>query len=153
MRASQLPSHRAQIGRAGAAPGPHSFSHAGPRSARREAARERQSGSSSKTLLLRRAFGRLREGEEAELRAADPRDLRAGRWFRWVWLGGLLVVAAWLGFFVLPVLAGLLQWAAAELASGVRFWHAVAGAGLLVLPWLVTTGLWLKARRATGRPA
>ncbi|MEO3891915.1 hypothetical protein [Nonomuraea sp. B5E05] len=107
-----------------------------------------------KTLLLRQAFGRLREEEASELRTADPRDLRAGRWFRWVCVGGWLVVAAWLGFFVLPVLAGLLQWAAVELSGSapVRFWQAIAWAALLALPWLVTTGLWLKARRATGRP-
>ncbi|MEU7853510.1 hypothetical protein [Nonomuraea sp. NPDC049141] len=102
-----------------------------------------------KTLLLRRAFGRLREGEAAELVAADPRDLRAGRWFRWLWLAGLFVVAAWLAFFALPVLVSLLRWTAAEVAAGPaawRFWYALACTALMLGPWLAVAGLAAKSR-------
>ncbi|MEU8103975.1 hypothetical protein AB0C18_09635 [Nonomuraea muscovyensis] len=113
------------------------------------------------SLLRRRAFGRfgaavgrfgtgLRElsaAEAAELAAADPRDLRAGRWFRWLWLAGVLVVATWIGLFTLPVLAGLWQWAAAGLAAGPgswRFWYALGCLAIVLAPW--ATAAWLAVR-------
>lgn len=102
-----------------------------------------------KSLMLRQAFGRLTASQAEELAAADPRDVRAGRWFRWLWLGGLAVVAAWLGFFVLPVVTGLLTWTAEEMAAGPgawRFWYALACAALLLGPWLAAAGLAVKER-------
>lgn len=63
-----------------------------------------------KTLLLRQAFGRLNEAGRAELTRANPRDISVGRWFRWVWLGGFGLGAAWFAVFYLPVMWILLQW-------------------------------------------
>ena len=47
-----------------------------------------------KSLLLRQAFGRLSPAQAAEVAEADPRDLRVGRWFRWVYLAGLVAALA-----------------------------------------------------------
>ncbi|MFB4294260.1 hypothetical protein ACBI99_41940 [Nonomuraea sp. ATR24] len=104
-----------------------------------------------KSLMLRRAFGRLSAEQEAELAAADPNDVRAGRWFRWVWLGGLLVVAVWLAYFVLPVVTGLLAWTAGEVAAGPGawgFWWAIGCAAVALGPWLVAAALAVKERTA-----
>lgn len=102
-----------------------------------------------KSLMLRRAFGRLTPEQEAELAGADPADVRAGSWFRWVWLVGLLVVAVWLGFFLLPVVSGLLAWTAAEVAAGPGtwgFWWALGCAAVTLGPWLLAAALAVKER-------
>ncbi|WP_188197407.1 hypothetical protein [Nonomuraea sp. SYSU D8015] len=88
-----------------------------------------------KTLMLRRAFGRLTPEQAAELEAAAPADVRAARWFRWVWLAGSLGVLAWFAFFLLPVVVVVLQWAAAGVALGPltgQFWWALLCATLLL---------------------
>lgn len=79
-----------------------------------------------KTLLLRRAFGRLDESGRAELNRANPRDVAVGRWFRWVWLGGFGVALAWFGAFYLPFLMVIVRWAGDGLALGPArpaFWY------------------------------
>jgi len=110
-----------------------------------------------KSLLLRQALGRLTPEQAAELAAADPRDLRAGRWFRWLYLAGFLAALAYFGYFLLPVLVSLLAWSAGGLAAGparARFWLTAAGSALLYLPLLGVVGLWLVGRRrpAASRP-
>ncbi|MFW6693361.1 hypothetical protein [Streptomyces sp. MAR4 CNX-425] len=90
-----------------------------------------------KSLLLRRAFGRLTPRQTAELAAADPVDVRAGRWFRWVWLAGFAGVAAWFVLLVLPALAEVARWTADGLAEGPldgAFWYRAACAVLLSAP-------------------
>jgi putative peptide zinc metalloprotease protein len=78
-----------------------------------------------KSLLLRGAFGRLTPDQRRILAAADPRDLRTGRWFRWLYLAGLLALAGYFSAFVLPVLWGVARWTAAGLTAGpgqATFW-------------------------------
>jgi hypothetical protein len=90
-----------------------------------------------KTLLLRRAFGRLTPAQTTELAAADPVDLRVGRWFRWVWLAGFLAVTAWFLVFLLPVIGAVLVWAGEGLALGPsawQFWYRAGCAALLLAP-------------------
>jgi hypothetical protein len=60
-----------------------------------------------KSLLLRAAFGRLSVQQAAELAAADARDLRVGRWFRWVYLAGILAAVGYIGYFFLPAMMSL----------------------------------------------
>ena len=55
-----------------------------------------------KSLLLRRALGRLTDEQAAELARASDRDVRVGRWFRWVWVIGVVMAAGWFVVFVLP---------------------------------------------------
>jgi hypothetical protein len=89
-----------------------------------------------KSLLLRQAFGRLNATEEAELARAAARDVEVGRWFRWVWLTGLVATAGWFVAFSLPVLLGVLDWVADGLSLGPfthQFWLTAAGS--LVLLW------------------
>ncbi|MEZ7126153.1 hypothetical protein ACBR40_12525 [Nonomuraea sp. AD125B] len=102
-----------------------------------------------KTLLLRRAFGRLTPGQAAELVAAGPTDIRAGRWFRWVWLAGFAGVLAWFVFFVLPVVAATLEWTADRLVLGPfepRFWYALLCAALLLGPYALALFLAVRER-------
>ena len=88
-----------------------------------------------KTLLLRRALGLLRQPEQAELAAANDRDIRVGSWFRWVWLAGLGLAVAWYWMFYLPVLVGVIRWTTANLATGpasAAFWYALGCLALLL---------------------
>ncbi|MEW9556201.1 hypothetical protein [Nonomuraea sp. NPDC050783] len=106
-----------------------------------------------KTLLLRRAFGRLTPEQAAELDRAAPADVRAGRWFRWVWLAGFAGVLAWFAVFVLPVVGTVLAWAAGGLALGpfsFRFWYALLCAALLLGPQALAVALAVRERLATG---
>ncbi|MDT0323564.1 hypothetical protein [Streptomyces millisiae] len=108
-----------------------------------------------KSLLLRRAFGRLTPEQAAELEEASEADLRVGRWFRWLWLVGLLGVTAWFSLLV-PMFVEYLVWAADGLAEGPlsgRFWYSLLCAGLLLGAEAFAIGLaaWELARRLTGR--
>jgi hypothetical protein len=99
-----------------------------------------------KTLLLRKAFGKLSPEQAAELTVADPRDLRVGRWFRWVYLAGLLGALAYFAYFYMPVLLSLLAWSLDGLAVGplrARFWLTAAASTLLYLPLLTVLCFWL----------
>ncbi|MEU1542503.1 hypothetical protein ABZ461_31230 [Actinacidiphila glaucinigra] len=97
-----------------------------------------------KSLMLRRAFGRLSAGEVAELAAAAPADVRAGRWFRWVWLSGFVGVSAWFALLVVPVAWRVVTWAAHGLATGPltgEFWYSLLCAGLVLGPESLAAGL------------
>ncbi|MFF4764258.1 hypothetical protein [Streptomyces sp. NPDC001292] len=97
-----------------------------------------------KSLMLRRAFGRLSAGETAELAAAAPADVKAGRWFRWVWLAGFVGVTAWFALLVLPVAWQVVTWAADGLAAGPLtgdFWYSLLCAGLVLGPECLAAGL------------
>lgn len=107
-----------------------------------------------KSLLLRQAVGHLTPDEAAELSAADPRDIAVGRWFRWVWVGGFVLIVGWALAFYLPVHLRTLAWTADGLAQGPTdgdFWFvAVCSTILLWAPLLV---LAMAARDAAGRLA
>ncbi|MEW9554030.1 hypothetical protein [Nonomuraea sp. NPDC050783] len=110
-----------------------------------------------KTLMLRRAFGRLTAEEAGELAEASEADLRVGRWFRWVWLAGFAGVVAWFCLLLLPVFAEVLRWTAEGLAEGplaVAFWYRLLCAGLLLGPEILALTLAAKeyaARLAAAR--
>ncbi len=110
-----------------------------------------------KTLLLRRAFGRLTAEQRAELADAAPADVRAGLWFRWVWLAGSAGVLAWFAVFALPPIVTVVDWAADMLGEGPlsgRFWYGALCAGLLLLPQVLVVVVAVKQvlrRRAERR--
>ncbi|MGP3969074.1 hypothetical protein [Streptomyces sp. 6N223] len=117
-----------------------------------------------KSLMLRRAFGRLTPEQAEELAEASEADLRAGRWFRWLWVGGFLGVAAWFGLLLVPIFAEVLGWAADGVAEGpldASFWYRLVCAGLLIGPESLALALAAReyaqryaarrARRAAGR--
>lgn len=108
-----------------------------------------------KSLLLRQAFGRLTPGQAAELAAADPRDIRVGRWFRFLYLSGFVAALAYFAYFYVPVMATLVAWTARGLAAGparAGFWLTAAGSVVLYLPPLTSSALWLRGlRRRRGR--
>ncbi|WP_433184021.1 hypothetical protein [Actinoallomurus sp. CA-150999] len=87
-----------------------------------------------KSLLLRRAFRRLSPVEEGRLAEADPRDVRIGGWFRWVYLAGVLVAVGYFVLFFLPGVSAVLRWAGRELTMGPwhgGFWRALAAVVLI----------------------
>jgi hypothetical protein len=97
-----------------------------------------------KSLLLRRAFGRLTPAQAQELAGADPVDIRVGRWFRWLWLTGFFTVTGWFVVFLLPVLLTVLGWAAEGLLLGpadVQFWYRAAVTAVFFAPWALVTFL------------
>ena len=105
-----------------------------------------------KSLLLRRALGRLTPDQADELTAASPRDIALGRWFRWVWLGGSVLVAAWALVFYLPVQVRILEWTRDGLAEGPThgdFWFTAACSAILL--WGPLLVLVMAARDAAGR--
>ncbi|MGH3741235.1 MAG: hypothetical protein ACRDT1_07875 [Micromonosporaceae bacterium] len=110
-----------------------------------------------KTLLLRHAIGRLSQVEREELAQSNPRDVRVGRWFRWLWLIGCVAGAGYFALFVVPVLAILFRWTADGLATGLaepRFWLTLAGSALLYVPFALPLALWLRELiRRQSRPA
>lgn len=101
-----------------------------------------------KTLLLRQAFGRLDASGTAELAAADPRDVRIGTWFRWLWLAGVAVGLAYFAVFYLPLLHTTATWTVAGLTTGTgtRFWWTLLGSTLLYLPFVSVTVLAVRER-------
>ncbi|TMR07911.1 hypothetical protein ETD86_50030 [Nonomuraea turkmeniaca] len=89
-----------------------------------------------KTLLLRRALGRLTPAQAAELATANPRDVQVGRWFRWVWLAGLGVGGFWLWWFYLPFMTRTVTGGIEQAAGGpltAAFWFAILC--LVILLW------------------
>jgi hypothetical protein len=109
-----------------------------------------------KTLMLRKAFRRLAPEQAEELSRASNADLRAARWFRWLWLGGFAGVLAWFAVFVLPVLAVVLEWTTARMAAGPldwSFWYGLLCAALLLGPYLLAAALAIKATLAIKQEA
>jgi len=105
-----------------------------------------------KSLLLSQALGRLTPDQADELTAASPRDISLGRWFRWVWLGGFGLIAAWALVFWLPVQLRILEWTWDGLAQGPTtgdFWSTAACSSILL--WGPLLVLVLAARDAAGR--
>jgi putative peptide zinc metalloprotease protein len=103
-----------------------------------------------KSLLLRRAFGRLDADGAAQLAAAHPRDLVVGRWFRWLYLAGLGIAAGYLAAVFVPVQLTLIGWAADELRAGPlqpRFWTTLVLCVVIYLPLALVAWLWLTGRR------
>ncbi|HET8660597.1 MAG TPA: hypothetical protein VFM55_16530 [Micromonosporaceae bacterium] len=104
-----------------------------------------------KSLLVRRAFGRLDQRQRDELAQADPRDIRVGTWFRWVWLAGYPIAGVYFALFYLPLLAYVGRWAGDGLTAGatsVRFWWGLLVAALVYAPVAVTLWIALSALRA-----
>ncbi|KAB2342175.1 hypothetical protein [Actinomadura rudentiformis] len=100
-----------------------------------------------KTLLLRRAFGRLSATEIEELDAADPRDVQVGLWFRWLWLAGIAAVAAWALAFVLPTVPPVVEWTADGVSAPPldgTFWYTLMCAAFFFGPWLVVLALTIR---------
>ncbi|GAA1037693.1 hypothetical protein GCM10009557_51770 [Virgisporangium ochraceum] len=90
-----------------------------------------------KTLLLRRALRRLDAEGRADLDRANPRDLAVGAWFRWVWLAGFAVAAAYLVGFYVPAAAVVVRYVLDGLAAGPgapSFWYAAVVAALVLWP-------------------
>ncbi|MFC4048302.1 hypothetical protein ACFOY4_01290 [Actinomadura syzygii] len=100
----------------------------------------------TKTLLLRRAFGRLGPAHSEQLASARPRDVAVARWFRWVYLIGVPVALAHYAVFRVPIFAGVAIWACHGLAVGplaARFWYTLAISSAVFLPSLVVMTTWL----------
>ncbi|WP_327287552.1 PqqD family protein [Streptomyces sp. NBC_01198] len=109
-------------------------------------------------LLLRRAFGRLSPEQAERLAAAHPRDLSVGRWFRWLYLGGLPLAIWFYAHFTGRIMLTTGEWAAHGLATDplrLRFWTTLVTAGLLFVSPILVAVTWCLTwlRRRTSTPA
>jgi putative peptide zinc metalloprotease protein len=109
-------------------------------------------------LMVRRGLRVLGPEQRRELDEAHARDVAVARWFRWVYLAGL-VGATW--FFVLyfvPATYRLLAWILGSIAdagpASEHFWEALVFGVLVLSPRLLVLGVALRdahrwlARRA-----
>ena len=92
-------------------------------------------------LTIKRALRRLSSDEAAELAAADPRDLQVTRWYRWLYVGGMIAAAWFLIAFALPWLATIAHWITTSLTDTSpthwRFWESLAFAAITLIPLLI----------------
>jgi putative peptide zinc metalloprotease protein len=106
-----------------------------------------------KTLLIHQLLGRLRPEQERELAAADRRDIRVGRWFRWVYLAGVPAVFVFAGYVVVPAIASMVRWSHRGLSVSpghASFWLTLIGSIVLYLPLATALGLWVSGSLRRG---
>jgi putative peptide zinc metalloprotease protein len=106
-------------------------------------------------LLLKRSLRALNEAESRELRDADPRDLAVARWYRWLYVVGIALAAAYFAGFFVPWIVTIVRWTVGHLARstpvGLAFWEAL-GFGLLALaPAVAATAVYARERRQRRR--
>jgi hypothetical protein len=107
-------------------------------------------------LLVRRTLRIITTEQERELRDAQPRDVAVARWYRWVYVAGLIAAAWFFVAYFAPATIGLVTWSVASVAhAGVgseRFWEALVLGALIFSPRVVTLGVALRdLRRWSGR--
>jgi hypothetical protein len=108
-----------------------------------------------KDLLLRQAFGHLTTEHAAQLAGAHPRDIVVGRWFRWVYLGGIPLALLYYMSFTVPILVAAGGWTASGLASDpthARFWMTLGSATVVYLPVLTVAALWARSHLGRDKP-
>jgi putative peptide zinc metalloprotease protein len=102
-----------------------------------------------KTLLVRRAFGRLTPQQAEAIADAHPRDLAVAHWFRWVYLAGVPLAIAYYAYFTVPVLLAMTRWAAAGLATtpaSAHFWVVLFTIAVVYTPPALVMIIWCKGR-------
>ena len=101
-------------------------------------------------LTITRAIGRLTRHQPGESAAADPHDLKVARWYRWLYLAGMLWAAWFLAAFAIPWLTTITRWTFTSLAhtspSRPRFWESLLF-GVLVLGPLLLPALMIIQER------
>jgi hypothetical protein len=80
------------------------------------------------------------------------REVAVARWFRWLYLGGRVLLVGYVLVFALPVAGATMRWAVAGLSGGVtraHFWATLTSTAFICLPFIVAGVLWLaQVRRA-----
>lgn len=102
-------------------------------------------------LAAKSRLWRLSDEDRAELASISDHDRRVGRWFGLVYVGGCLLVGAFLIWWVLPFLVGLVRWLVPVISAGdigsTQFWTALALLGYSAAVWLAPPLLALRERR------
>jgi putative peptide zinc metalloprotease protein len=108
-------------------------------------------------LLVRRAVHRTTAAQEKELAEAHERDLRVGRWFRWIYVLGLALAAWFFVAFFAPATVRLVTWVVGSLAhadfGSEPFWEVLVFGGLLLSPSALTLAVALRDLRRWRRQA
>jgi putative peptide zinc metalloprotease protein len=101
-------------------------------------------------LVLKRSVRELPERERFELDQASSNDLRTARWYRWLYLAGILGAAWFFVTFFGPDVLTITRWTASSLRSTApsqpAFWEALLFAALALAPVVLTILLYLQER-------
>ena len=80
--------------------------------------------------------------QRAELARADGRDVQIVRWYRWIWLGGMILASVFFVTTFVPALVETARWVATTAwpvqPTRVAFWQAVALTALIASPEAMT---------------
>ncbi|SBT41670.1 hypothetical protein [Micromonospora auratinigra] len=106
-------------------------------------------------LSLKRRIRRLTPAESTVLRDAHERDLRVSRWYRLLYLAGLVWMAWFAVHFLYPSAKVTLGWAAGVLVgapvASAYWWEGIALALFASLNVLLPLGVVVRNRRRAGR--
>jgi putative peptide zinc metalloprotease protein len=102
-------------------------------------------------LAAKSRLWRLSAEDREELASISQHDRRVGRWFGLVYVGGCLLVGAFLIWWVFPFLAGLARWLVPVISDGdvgsTQFWTALALLAYSAAVWIAPPLLALRERR------
>ena len=103
-------------------------------------------------LTLKRRFWRLSEDEARTLTAAHPRDLSAARWYRPLYLIGLIWLTWFAWYYIYPSLRVIVGWSwnvlLAAPAGSDGWWEAVVITGLALIDVVFPVWVTVRDRRA-----
>ena len=93
-------------------------------------------------LTMRQVFRRLDHAQARELADAHPRDVAVARWFRYVYLLGMIGATWFFITYFAPATIRLVSWLGGTLAAGrpasEHFWEALVFGGLILAPRVMT---------------
>jgi putative peptide zinc metalloprotease protein len=102
-------------------------------------------------LQMARRYRRLSESEERELDSADPRDKAAARWYGWVQIAGVVLIAYYFAAFFGPAAVQLVRWVVTGLttapATSLRFWVVLASGCVAALPIVIPPLTYIRDRQ------
>jgi hypothetical protein len=90
--------------------------------------------------------------QRAELNRAEGRDVRIARWYRWIWLVGMILASVFFASTFVPALVETARWVATTTwpirPTRGAFWQAVALTALIVSPEALTLGVAMRDLRS-----
>jgi hypothetical protein len=101
-------------------------------------------------LLIRQSVTHLRERERDELEQSSARDLQVARWYRWLYLAGMIAASWFLVSFFGPNIVTVARWTMSSLErtspSHPSFWEGLVLGSLALAPVPLTIGVFIRER-------